>query len=162
MQTIDIWTSSLVDADKAMLLLCEACVTAGPWGCALYEVTAEQVLARINGLLEKIKTNPIAVSSIPGSSRYGIVDYKTIKIALWATLFHPYYGMAPAVFESLAAAEKGNIRHLVNLISMLPPFRCFCPPTPPTPSDSTAARIAVLCEDAEAVGDSMEELQVRT
>ena len=158
----DVWTSHLTDTDNTLISICEACVSAGPQRCALYEPTAERVLARVNTLLEKLKSSPIAVYNASSASKYGVLDYRAVKFALFQMLYTPYHGRAAVIARGITAAEKGDGRLLFESMLQLPRFSCECPsPQFPRP-DVMAAYTAINCADRGPVHDSNEELQVRT
>ncbi|KLO05805.1 hypothetical protein SCHPADRAFT_933433 [Schizopora paradoxa] len=161
------WSQNLLDADAALLDVCEACVKAGPRVCRIYEETAELVLQRINRLLEKLKVAPIGAYSSPGPAPwYGIVSYDFAKLILFMSLYITHSDAA-FVINKLAQFEKGDGLILTPLTSRmiyrefltcdcsapeseLPPFYGFW---------DIEHFLAIACGDSEIENESFEEVQ---
>lgn len=156
-----LWSNNLLDADAALLDICDACVKAGPIACQMYEISAELVLQRINRLLDKLKVAPIPAYLYP--RMYGIVGYNLVKAMLFLTLYSTHSDGA-YVINKLSFFERGD-----GLI--LPPvsqlFRellsCDCPaPENELPFYGLwelEHGLAVACGDNEIEDESFAEVQ---
>ncbi|GJE95969.1 alpha/beta hydrolase [Phanerochaete sordida] len=99
---------ALVDADKALESIYEACVSSGPSACALHESSTALIAARVQKLIDKVRRAPVQVLTGNGTSlAFGVVDYNVLLTQLYATTFFPYR-LAPAVFAALAQLERGD------------------------------------------------------
>ena len=141
----------------------QSCVDAGPDVCPLYKPTAAEVHTRIKNIFTSLKHHPIPVRN---GSTYGVVDYRTARLALFYYLYEPYKN-SQAIAHALAAAERGDGLPLAAYnFPRFPPMRCDCQlpgqPTPPiTSTPDTMA--AILCADAagQRLNDTVEDLEAR-
>lgn len=102
-------TNSLVDSDKALNSIYEACVAAGPSLCAIYENTTERIAARINKLINDVRLAPVPFvnDTDPSSLTFGVVDYGVLIDQLSLVTYLPY-SHAPFVAEALVQLERGS------------------------------------------------------
>ncbi|GJE96256.1 alpha/beta hydrolase [Phanerochaete sordida] len=157
------WANNLQDTDKALGMIIDACVSAGP-ECPLYESTSDKVHARLNAIFTNLKKQPLPVYNGTTGKEYGIIDYKLARAALFALVYFPYgvTAMTPIytsiiILHALAQLEKGDGLELGRILGMVPvqaPFSCNCPGEPPAPRPiplaNLDATIAIACGDAAA------------
>ena len=148
----------------------QACVTAGPHVCPLYEPSVEKVHARITNILNNLKRRPLSVrpnstSSEPGA--YGLVDYRIAKMAIFTFLYSPYGGGKPAypalrLAYALSEAGKGNGAPLLKYDAPFWPLKCECA-VPGEPKNLTSLSpdplVAIMGSDAAVQNDTVEDLE---
>ncbi|GJE89473.1 alpha/beta hydrolase [Phanerochaete sordida] len=170
------WSNNLLDTDRGLRMVLQACVAAGPAYCSLYEPSTAAVYARFSAILNTLKRRPLAVYNNKTGTEYGLVDYTMTRSALFELLYSPYSrtkpspGYYPAMefLYALERAEKGFGLELGRITGVVPPnpeFTCDCPDEPsrrpPPPSFDPQAGIAIRCTDADAARaeDTVEELE---
>jgi hypothetical protein len=101
--------TDLLDTDKALTSLYNACVVAGPSKCAIYENNTELVRARVNKILNDVHLAPVSVYNNTDASQitFGVVDYSLAVSQIVQTLYWPY-ATGPILAKSLVELERGN------------------------------------------------------
>lgn len=94
--------------DAALTTVYEACVSAGPSKCPLYEPTAAQIRTRVDTLVSSVQRNPQVVynSTDPSNILFGTVDASTLVLQLFQMLYEPESD-AFSTFSALLAFEQG-------------------------------------------------------
>jgi hypothetical protein len=108
------WRSNFVDSDKAFEQLPILCHAAGPDLCSFWGPSPDNITARIDGIIQNIKSHPIPVSGIDGQTLPGLVTYSDLKSFLVAGIYQPliYFPIMADVFVQL---ERGNASALMGL-----------------------------------------------
>lgn len=132
----------------------QSCVNAGPSRCPIYEHDATLVRARVNRLLDRLKSEPIPFYS--NSSRFGsgydLVDYALVKTFMFLALYNTH---ATGLFlaQALAALEQGDPSRFYQ-VSIRRTFdqllQCTCPApgeTPPEFYGGSELTLAIACGD---------------
>lgn len=171
-EDVGLWSNNLLDTDKALRMILDACVAAGPSLCGLHESTTDKVHARLTAIYDTLKKSPLPVHNNITSREYGLVDYKLARRALYMLLYAPYGDTVrnanyPAMdlLRALANVEKGDGLALGRLVGIVPadaPFSCSCPGKPRLPIVVTPdAGTALMCTDSDSARskDTVEELE---
>ena len=170
------WSNNLLNTDRALHMILEACVAAGPAYCSLFEPSTAAVYARFSAILDTLKKRPLAVYNNITGAEYGVVDYTRTRNALFELLYSPYSrtrpgpGYYPAMefLYALERAENGfglELARITGVVPSQPEFTCDCPDEPsrrpPPPSFNPDAGIAIRCTDADTARaeDTVEELE---
>jgi hypothetical protein len=146
-------THFVMDTDKVMESFYHFCHLAGPTDCAFYSETPELIEARLNNLLQRLKTNPVIVPA-PNSSgkRPQIVKYSSARRMIASALYRPLL-LFPTLAVALSELELGDGRQFIDLSGQGSgdPFLCESDPGPspelPEVEGSGDASNAVLCSD---------------
>jgi hypothetical protein len=152
----------LRDTDKDLFTIYEACVSAGPKRCPLYEEKPELIHERVISALDSLKTKPIAVYD-PKDDSHSIVDYASAKHTLFTTLLSPY-ALGAYAMRMIAQLEKGNAS-MISQISFRREaeslIRCDCSANDSNrlTSSSLEPKFAIACGDGEPVSGGYEELK---
>ena len=97
-----LWNNNLLTTDAGLQFIYEACVTAGPKACALYDESADRIATRVNNLIKKLDDSPITWRSDAGE--YGLYSGSEVRLIIFLMLYSLYINAA-GVFEGLAALE---------------------------------------------------------
>lgn len=139
----------------------QACIEAGPLICPLYEGSISKITARVDALLEKLRTTPVAFFN-ENTGTYGSVDYSTAKNAIFSILYRPHT-MGQNLTYALVELEEGNAEPLWELSSRktdLSSLQCDCPSVPPVPfSQGKDVNLAIACSDGEPLHYTITELR---
>lgn len=102
-------TNTLLDTDKVLTAIYDACVAAGPLSCAIYETTTDLIRARVNRLIDNVHLAPAPVYSDadPSNITFSVVDYTVVLAHLLATLEQPY-SKASSFAEAIVQLENGD------------------------------------------------------
>ncbi|EKM52549.1 uncharacterized protein PHACADRAFT_126443 [Phanerochaete carnosa HHB-10118-sp] len=102
-------TSSIMDTDKALTSIYEACVEAGPSLCAIWENSTDLVRARVDKLINNVHLDPVPLinDTDPAAITFGVVDYSTLVQQLFQLVYYPF-SHASTTTEALAQLEQGN------------------------------------------------------
>ncbi|KAJ6503725.1 TAP-like protein-domain-containing protein, partial [Mycena sanguinolenta] len=163
------WMTNLIDTHKTWAAFLQACVSAGPHRCALYEPTASAIDAKINHLQTTLLTRPTtAVLDLSASApSYAVVDYSLLCGTLLGPLYTPY---GAGGFQDLAAAlhalSLGNATALYQLAiggagAPSPFFQC------PTNTSTDVfqflgehdGQVAVACNDAKSISPEYADVE---
>ncbi|KAG5645285.1 hypothetical protein DXG03_006587 [Asterophora parasitica] len=152
---VALWSTNLVDADKALDTFFKFCHAAGPSDCAFYAPTPDLISANLTKIYESVSARPIPVRT---PTSYGLVDYNRVRMAVFTALYQPFR-LWPTLAQGLAALAKGNGELLFAILDR-PAFECSCDEgaVRDYPPDNDAS-IAVSCNDGDAVSESFEELE---
>lgn len=145
-----------------MFLFYESCHQAGPDVCPLYESTPEAIQARVDRLLDRLNTMPVAVtvSSNPGPLDHGIVDYFLVKTVLLIYLYNPYSGIGPRLATTLAALDSGNAVPFWTLLNDSNLVQECASGNDTTRAQSNAEGIdPIMCTDGVPVNDTLSQYQ---
>ncbi|GJE90062.1 alpha/beta hydrolase [Phanerochaete sordida] len=167
-----LWSNNLLDADKTLKTILDACVAAGPSTCALYEPSTDKVHARLTAIFDALKQRPLPVYNNITGKEYGLIDYKIARSALFNRLYSPYPSTPEGptypimdLLEALAQVEKGDGLALGRWMGIVPAqtlFSCNCPSKPRPPQVlSPEAFTAIACSDSDLAraGDTIEDLE---
>ena len=130
----------------------QACVTAGPSKCPLYEDNASLVKARVDRLLERLKTEPVTVYNSTGPGvNYAVVDYALAKNAIFRVLYNTHTAGALLV-NALATLEEGGAEILSTFsdkTALENLIECTCPATGETHNQfqSFEVTFSIACSD---------------
>lgn len=132
----------------------QACVVAGPSKCPIHEETAFLVKARVDRLLDQVKSEPLASydSTVPGGA-YGVVDYTIVRTSMFGALYGPHV-FGANLTKAFAALERGNASEFyansaIKLYDEL--IRCDCSASGESPlasAGSVDVLAAISCGDA--------------
>ncbi|KZV84203.1 hypothetical protein EXIGLDRAFT_842389 [Exidia glandulosa HHB12029] len=145
------WDNNLMDTDKELTTLFDSCAASS--SCPLHEKTGELVSQRLDAILERLKTEPIAVRN---GSTYGIVDYALAHERIFRALYKPVTSLPP-LFAAFAEVESGNGQPLYALAELHPSsWRCDCTDAPESVEETT---VAIACGDADVVNHDLHQLK---
>lgn len=161
-----------IDADKVMDTFYTTCHAAGPEECAMYDTSPAMIEARVDVLLNHLKTHPIiSPKSVHVAGLPEIVTYAHIRRLIATSLYIPVYTF-PHLARTLSALEKGDASVYLSAFTSATPLSCSCssdcPSLPSPPIDSTDAEgnldvsPAVICADGGAMNDSIAYMEKRT
>ncbi|GJJ06210.1 hypothetical protein Clacol_000399 [Clathrus columnatus] len=150
------WYSNLVDTDKILTYIFDACVAAGE-DCPLYAPTSNEVEARVEAIFESLREKPIPAFN---GTHYAVLDYKTVKSLLFTDLYKPFTSIGP-FFDALAALEKGNGDPMLNQISAIreTPKCGGVPKSSIVPVSIAEGGVAVRCGEGQGVGFTIGDLR---
>lgn len=143
------YARDLIDTDKDLFQIYQACVEAGLSICPIHETSADAIDQRIDAFLDKLKIQPLSFYN-ETSGAYGTLDYSAAKGAIATVLYVPYDSGA-SLTQALALAEQGVSQPLFDLSnrqSSSSDFVCDCAANPPTPFAAGAnVTYAIACGD---------------
>ncbi|KAK1829949.1 hypothetical protein QBC39DRAFT_412302 [Podospora conica] len=152
----------LRDADKVMDSFYFHCHRAGPLRCAFHAATPDLIRARLDALLETLRTTPVLVPPRPSESDDlpslpELITYSKAKRMIATALYQPILRF-PSIAVVLAGLERGDGTPYQSYTALDggPSPLPLCPASPPFPDDADAdgggdtpdAFPAVLCTDA--------------
>jgi hypothetical protein len=157
------------DTDLGWQFFLDACVAAGPKGCALYDASTDLISARLENLYTSLKQRPIPIfppadkiDSKLASIDYGTLDYGFTRRVIFGFLYQPFLSPlnATALASALSAAEKGDGYPMWQLHKEAQPeFDCKCgTPSATRPASGRQLLEAIACSDGDTVDDSFEDL----
>ncbi|KZV81214.1 hypothetical protein EXIGLDRAFT_686220 [Exidia glandulosa HHB12029] len=145
------WDNNLMDTDKELSTLFDSCAASS--SCPLHEKTGELVGQRLDAILQRLKTEPIAVRN---GSIYGLVDYALARERIFRALYKPVTSFPP-LFKAFAEVERGNGQPLYALSELHPSsWRCSCTDVPESVEETT---VAIACGDADVVEHDLPQLK---
>ncbi|KAK7963520.1 hypothetical protein PG988_010494 [Apiospora saccharicola] len=112
------WRSNFVNSDEAFAQLPLLCHAAGPDRCSFWGPTPENITARMDGIIERIKGHPVPVSGIDGRSLPGLATYSDLKYFLADGIYEPLKSF-PIMADVFAQLEKGNASALVDRVERM-------------------------------------------
>ena len=140
----------IANIDKTLNVVYQACVDAGPIVCPLYESSTDKISARVDKLVNSLKTQPISFFNAT-TNNYGILDYSAAKGAMLTSLYKPYDPQVggAALLSALASAERGDGLPLYAVLGGITANSQYvCPATPPVAFASGIENlIAIRCGD---------------
>ncbi|KAK0754340.1 TAP-like protein-domain-containing protein [Schizothecium vesticola] len=154
----------LRDADKVMDSFYFHCHRAGPLRCAFHAATPDLIRARLDALLDTLRTTPVLVPPPPSDtddtpSLPELITYSKAKRMIATALYQPILRF-PSIAVVLAGLELGDGTPYQSYTALDgPPSPLpLCPASPPPHSpdpdtsggDTPDAFSAVLCADAPA------------
>lgn len=159
--TLALWSNNLRDADAALVNIYQACLEAGPLVCRIHEDSVPKIDARVNTLLEKLRTEPIAFFS-EQTGLYGEVTYTIAKLVIFSTLYTPH-STGRALTDALAELEKGNAEPLWNMNTIYKKYNvedltCDCPAVPPVPF-ATDVTASIACSDGNVINATVDDIR---
>ncbi|EJD49761.1 alpha/beta-hydrolase [Auricularia subglabra TFB-10046 SS5] len=143
------WDNNLRDTDKALQMILDQCVASS--ACPLRESSSKLVAARIDAILDGLKTAPLTVQN---GSLYGTVEHGLTRRLVFFSLYDPI-NQYPPLFSALAAAEKGDGAPLYALLGRTESTwrgPCDADGQIPAPDDAVAA---VACGDADPLNEDL-------
>ncbi|KAF8583140.1 alpha/beta-hydrolase, partial [Ramaria rubella] len=158
-----LWFNNLLDIDKLLNRLFEYCSLSTEEHCPLISPSVQtpaQIRARVDGILELLRTAPMAVANAT-SSQFGIITHHLVHLNLFKSLYAPLK-LFPSFAQALVDLEKGDGHAMLRLFDDAnQEFQCDCTPSP---GFHFAGRIketgvAVACGDADPVEESHEDLE---
>ncbi|KAL6299866.1 alpha/beta-hydrolase [Sparassis latifolia] len=144
----EVWNSNLVDTEKVRTSFFTFCHQAGPEKCPLYEPTVEEIIARVDVIMERISAEPVALPFASGGPT--VIGTTELIRAMFLATYNP-----AALFGSLAdtyvAVEQNDTTTLAKLWATVNGgFACSCKSTPAWLADSeTEAFYFIACADRE-------------
>ncbi|KAF8905797.1 hypothetical protein CPB84DRAFT_1844791 [Gymnopilus junonius] len=120
--------NNLQGTDVVLESFFTGCAKAGPSRCAFWAPTAEDIRKNLDASYDLIRSKPVPVLT---GSGYGMVDYSSLRGAVFAALYSPY-----SMFQTLATglAMLGYIGDRSIIFNMVnaPPYTCSCNPSEPS------------------------------
>ena len=136
----------------------QACVTAGPSKCSLYEDNASLVKARVDRLLERLKTEPVTFyNSTAHGANYAVADYNVVKYVIFLSLYTTH-SVGHLLVDALASLEKGDaeiISVFTNTATFDHLLECTCPAAGETRNQYQGVEVS----SSIACGDRLENRQ---
>ncbi|KAI5122028.1 hypothetical protein M0805_008019 [Coniferiporia weirii] len=165
----DLWSNNLRDTDAALLDIFQSCVEAGPAKCALFENSTALVQARVDRILNGLRTQPVMVydpSPEPYGDTYGTVDFSLAKYVVFSVLYRTH-AIGAHLVDALAALERGNgsaVYALSQRRGLDALMACDCA-TPgeqgeTAPSGGREAGVSIACGDVVGGHESLDELRL--
>ncbi|KIY71249.1 alpha/beta-hydrolase [Cylindrobasidium torrendii FP15055 ss-10] len=133
---------SLRDSDKVIQAFFDECYAAGPDLCALWGDSPDAVSANMTNIMSKIRARPVPVFTDDG---YSIVDYATVRRALFDAVYRPYDSFQPFA-TALEQLSLGSGELMYNFIRK-PDFQCPCSNTGLGEKDVFDGAPVVMCND---------------
>ncbi|RDB20278.1 hypothetical protein Hypma_012562 [Hypsizygus marmoreus] len=150
-----LWSNNLLDTDRTMASFFTECHSAGPVRCPFYAPTPAAIAQNLTALYDSVRSRPIPVRT--GSS-YGLIDYKRLRLTVFASLYKPYTAFAPLA-QALADLAVGDGVQLFQLLDK-PAFQCDCDETGDETGEMTPdTGTAISCNDGDAVPEEFEALE---
>ena len=132
----------------------EGCVDAGPDRCPFYAPEPEDIRNNLTSLYNQLRKVPIPVKT---NRLYGVVDYKILRAAVFASLYSPYGSFLPLA-QALKQLAAGDASGLVNLLAPLyAPYKCSCNAHAHEFDTVRDAQAALVCNDGDVVPPSLAE-----
>ncbi|KAJ2923798.1 hypothetical protein H1R20_g13300, partial [Candolleomyces eurysporus] len=148
------WLTNLVDTEKTLDTFFEGCVDAGPDRCPFYAPEPEDIKRNLTTLFDQLRKVPIPVQN---SRAYGIVDYGTLRSAVFSSLYSPYTTFLPLA-QALKQLAAGDASALVSLLgSLYTPYKCSCDAHAHEFDAVRDAQTALVCNDGDEVPPSLSE-----
>ncbi|KAH8430610.1 alpha/beta hydrolase [Aspergillus melleus] len=141
------WLKNIQDADEVYKSFFEYCHEAGPTKCALAGDSAEEIKARIDELIERLKTNP--VPALASANRPpDMITYTDVKNMITNALYEPM-----DEFETMAQLLADLLR---NNGSSFADFKYqgaeeTCPGTVVPGDNKYEAQASIVCTDGENI-----------
>ncbi|EJC98014.1 alpha/beta-hydrolase [Fomitiporia mediterranea MF3/22] len=161
-----LWANNLRDTDAALMDFYQACVTAGPSKCPIYENTTSLIQERIDRLLDKLQRVPLAFhddTSSPLGSDFEVISHGLVREAIFNVLYKTHSAGA-TLAHALAALERGNTSQIYQLSRKFlynSYLRCDCPLKPgETPirfQGEYETTYAISCGDAIERNEDLED-----
>ncbi|KDR86162.1 hypothetical protein GALMADRAFT_132746 [Galerina marginata CBS 339.88] len=107
------WANEVLDTDKVLQAFFDGCFKAGPKACAFYDKSPAAISHNLDALYKKVIAQPIVAYS-PSLPTYGIIDYATLKNAVFSSFYSPYNTFAPLA-QGLSDLRNGNGSLLLQL-----------------------------------------------
>lgn len=143
----------MLDTDKTLQAFFDGCFQGGPDLCPFYESSPEAISRKLDDLTRTIFLHPVPVQT---SISYGLVDYETLRITIFQSLYSPYTDF-PLLAQGLADLINGNGTVLYQILEQ-PLFDCACGTPAPLTSIPDGGR-AIMCTDGAEVHDTVDELE---
>jgi pimeloyl-ACP methyl ester carboxylesterase len=112
------WTDNFEQMDGAMALFSDLCHSVGPERCAFWGPTPGDITARLDGIVQKLETHPVAVSGLPGRTAPALVTYSDLKALLLNAIYAPR-ARFPAMAGILHQVEQEDVSGLVGQFDSL-------------------------------------------
>ncbi|KAF5372034.1 hypothetical protein D9615_008127 [Tricholomella constricta] len=149
-----LWSTNLIDTDKAMDAFFTFCHAAGPFACPFYAPTPDLISANLTKLYESVTARPVPVRT---ATSYGLVDYNRLRVSVFISLYTPW-----ATWSKLAGAladlARGDGAPLFSILDGAP-FQCECDEGEEGFGVVRDAATAILCNDGDPVPEAFEELE---
>ncbi|KAF9498353.1 alpha/beta-hydrolase [Pleurotus eryngii] len=148
-----LWSNNLLDTNKTLQHFFQACVDAGPTGCAFYAPNATEIASNLDRLYDMVKAQPVPVYQ---ARTYGLVDYSLLRRAVFTALYSPFTMFEPLA-QGLADLKAGNGDTIYSLVNR-PRFEC-ADAEDFQYSNQYESGTALHCLDGDEVHDSPAELR---
>lgn len=145
----------------------QSCVNAGPSKCPIYENTASQVQARVDRLLDKLRTEPAMFydnsTSSPGAD-YEVIDYALARNAILTLLYatHVYGAQLASAFAALEQGDPSALYMFSAKRAFNSLAECNCPAPGEAPTAFHAfyeTTYSVACGDGVHREDNLDTLR---
>lgn len=157
-----LWDNNLLDTWKGYQLLFDACSASKPSECALHEDTPELVRARIDAILDNLKTRPLYLRHSNDSSNFDTVDYASVKSVIFQSLYRPYLKFENLTL-ALAALERGDGVPILKMQDETTHLACKCSSSGKEgfadTENAEEAQMAIACGDGDIVKDTLEDVK---
>ncbi|KAG0645908.1 hydrolase [Hyphodiscus hymeniophilus] len=166
------WTTcahknALHDTDIVMEAFYTFCHSAGPSNCALWSPTPDLIKARLDTIIDSLKTDPIIVpaslSLLDTSELPELITYSSLKRLISTSLYQPVR-FFPSFARVCSALENRDGAPFLDAATAWgykkKQFSCDIPNIPPGPNDVESnddAFRAIMCSDGGEMTDSVEE-----
>ncbi|KAJ2923799.1 hypothetical protein H1R20_g13301, partial [Candolleomyces eurysporus] len=148
------WLTNLVDTEKTLSAFFEGCVDAGPDRCPFYAPEPEDIRRNLTSLFDQLRKVPIPFQN---STEYGIVDYVTLRSAVFSSLYTPYTAFLPLA-QALKQLAAGDVSALVSFLGgPYTPYKCSCGAHAHEFDVVRDANSALVCNDGDEVPPSLSE-----
>ncbi|EJC98089.1 alpha/beta-hydrolase [Fomitiporia mediterranea MF3/22] len=160
------WGNNLRDTDKALQVFYQSCVAAGPSKCPLYENSTSLVQARVERVLNKLKSAPIPVygSLFDAPIEFSVIDYGVVRNVILVILYN-LHALGRFLAETLSDLEDGHA-DLLHFISVRRVFdqlmKCDCPAPGEAPAPFSGfyeTTYSIACGDAVDRDDDLESVR---
>ncbi|KAH7021435.1 uncharacterized protein B0I36DRAFT_425100 [Microdochium trichocladiopsis] len=109
----NVWLDSMDQTDAAVEYFAETCHAAGADVCPFWGPSAEDILGRLDRLIEQLRDHPVPISGVQEGQLPTMVTYADIKALLFAAVYTPPESF-PGMAETLFQVESGNASALAG------------------------------------------------
>ena len=144
------WLTNLVDTEKTLSTFFEGCVDAGPDRCPFYAPEPEDIRRNLTTLFDRLREVPMPVQT---TRAYGIVDYGTLRSAVFSSLYTPYTAFLPLA-QALKQLAAGDASALVSFLgNFYTPYKCSCDAHAHEFDAVRDGQSALVCNDGDEAWD---------
>ncbi|KAK5049361.1 hypothetical protein LTR84_004290 [Exophiala bonariae] len=107
------WRDNVNQMDATIQSFASFCHAAGPTNCSFWGPTADNITTRIDSIIDRLQTHPVALSGLQNPGLPNVVTYSDLKALFVNTIYNPLQSF-PLTAEILHEVEHGNVSALVG------------------------------------------------
>ncbi|OHW96947.1 hypothetical protein CSPAE12_04390 [Colletotrichum incanum] len=112
------WRDNFDQMDAAMETFSTFCHSAGSEACSFWGPTPADITARIDGIVHRFQSHPVAVSGAQNGDLPSLVTYSDLKALFINTIYTPLASF-PVMADILQQLERGDMSALAGLFDGL-------------------------------------------